>query len=97
MTSKKNIILIIVIVVVMAAAVLVLYYGFGGSPATTKKSQPKSHSAVNNASPILPHGSSLDFSGVKKFNPDSKLFNYSTVTPDKVGVDLSAMTRTESP
>lgn len=93
MTSKKNIILIVIVVVLLGAAVYVLFGGSAG-----KKASVKTNSENNNpTSTILPHGSQLDFSQVKKYNPDSKLFDYSTVSPDNVGVSLPDILKVKVP
>jgi hypothetical protein len=43
------------------------------------------------SSAILPKGDNLDFSQVKKYNKDGRIFQYPVVSPSEIGPDVNAI------
>jgi flagellar basal body-associated protein FliL len=80
----KQIIVLIVIIAVLAGAG-VFGYKF------LMSSVPNKNAAVTTKSEILPHGTNLDFSKVKKFNPNARLNTYPIVSPTETGLQLNDM------
>ena len=88
--KSKQIIILVVIVIVLAGAGVFAYKAFMGAGSKTSTSSGKD-SNVSGA--ILPHGNSLDFDNVKKFNKNDKLFPYPTVNPTDVGQPLNGLVK----
>jgi hypothetical protein len=51
--------------------------------------------AANSGAQILPYGNRLDFTALKKYNPDGKLFSYPVVSPEEIGPALGDIVRTQ--
>lgn len=80
--------MVAVIVVALVVAGIFAYKAFSGSSSATLTT-PGTTESLNGA--ILPHGTSLDFDTVKKFNKNDKLFPYPTVTPNDIGQQLNGL------
>lgn len=81
--QSKQIILIVIIVAALAGAGVFLYLSFSGKGTPTGTNQPAA------ISPILPHGTSLNFDKVNKFNQTGRTFQYPTVNPGETGPALN--------
>src|SRR4051812_20169375 len=55
-----------------------------GAGATTATNSPPAAPALVRSGKILPLGTRLDFTLIKKYNPDSKLFSYPKVDPSEI-------------
>jgi hypothetical protein len=88
--ETKKIILIIVMVGFFAGTAYMIYTNFiaKGAPPKTIIDQ----SAVVVANPgvqVLPYGTKLDFSLLKQYNPDGRVFRYPEVDSTQIGVGVS--------
>ncbi|HMQ01689.1 MAG TPA: hypothetical protein PKD79_01305 [Candidatus Doudnabacteria bacterium] len=83
----KRIIYIIIFVLAAGGAIVMGYLAFTGegNDATTLEGG----SAVTPVYNILPEGKSLDFTTVKNFNRDGRLFNYPEVNTFEIGQSLN--------
>ncbi len=92
---NKNVIKIIAIVVMLGLAGYFVYRMFSGGSSGLGDSG-VSTAAVNEVSPILPRGNTLDFDKIKKFNPTLRTNNYPQATDDQIGfTDLNPMISTQ--
>jgi hypothetical protein len=109
MLPKKKIILTVIIVVMLGAAGTILYRGLR-KPAPVPAAVPagQADAGITNApvpgmagaaagSAILPHGRGLNFTTLKKYNPDQKVFNYPVVSPAEVGPPLNEIIKSSTP
>lgn len=83
--SLKNIITTVVILLVIGIVGYFVITGLSGSST--------SNVVVGTTGKILPLGSKFDTSLIKKYNADSKLFNYPKVAPGEVGPPLGDIAR----
>ena len=77
----KQIILIIVVIAALAGAGVFGYMSINSK--ATGGVVPKKKGT------ILPHGNTLDFKPIDKFNQTGQLFNYPVVAPAEIGSDLN--------
>lgn len=77
----KQVIIVIVIIAAIAGAIIFAYLGFFSSAPST----PSTSASISISNAVLPLGTTLDFSQVKKFNPTGRQFQYPVVTPPDVG------------
>lgn len=81
---SKQIILLIVIIVALAGAGTFAYLSFSGSTSTTPAEGETQTKGI-----ILPHGNSLNFDKVNKFNETGRTFQYPAATPAETGLQLN--------
>ena len=86
MRSKQIIFLLIIIVALSVAGVFAYkaFFGNNSSNPSTKNSE-----TIDVSGAILPHGNSLNFDNIKKYNKNGTLFPYPTVTPNDIGHELN--------
>lgn len=82
----KNIIYIIILVIGLGGALVIGYMAFFGNQATTFKTTVDAGDQIYN---ILPEGKTLDFSTVRNFNKDRRIFNFPKVNPVEIGQPLN--------
>ncbi len=81
--KSNQLIALIVIVVALAGAGVFAYFAFTGTEQVTV--QPSS--SIN----ALPHGTTLNFNTVEKFNKNAKVFEYPRVSADETGLPLNQL------
>ncbi|HEX3099367.1 MAG TPA: hypothetical protein VHQ41_00135 [Patescibacteria group bacterium] len=79
---SKQIIITIVVVVALAGAGILAYLSLRGNADAV--ATPKTAAAI-----ILPHGNSLNFDKINKFNQNGQTFQYPVTTPADTGLQLN--------
>lgn len=78
--------MIAIIIAALAGAGVFAYLSLSGG--STPQAQP-----APVANQILPHGTSLDFEAINKFNETGKKFPYPVVSPGEIGQTLNTIVR----
>ncbi len=80
----KQIIIIIIVIIALAGAGIFAYLGFMSD--SNAVIAPEDAATKNS---VLPHGTSLNFDKVNKFNETGRQFQYPVVTPAETGLQLN--------
>lgn len=82
----KKTIYIIILVIGLGGALVIGYIAFFGNQSTTVSTPADTGAQSYN---ILPEGKTLDFSTVKNFNKDGRIFNFPQVNSVEIGQPLT--------
>lgn len=83
--NMKKIIYIIILVIGLGGAIVLGYVAFFGGQSATVDTSTGGAQTYN----ILPEGKTLDFSTVKNFNKDGRIFNFPQVNSAEIGQSLT--------
>ncbi len=86
--NLRKIIAICVTVIAFGGAGVLLYMTFLSSPKTGPATGGPADQMTEAGAEILPYGTTLNFSTLKKYNKNGKLFNYPVVTQSDIGSEL---------
>lgn len=90
---RKRIIGIVVMTICFGGTAYMLYLSFFNKPTAVHTVGVTSEPIVEavKTREILPHGTKLDFSGVKKFNGAARLFPYPKPVSSEIGQSLNTL------